>query len=624
MPAYLILGVYALLGNTLDATKVFTSLALFNQLRFPLIFFPITLNALAEGKVSLDRLTTFLLTDEIQNYVEDGDSSNSDSTKDCISISNGSFSYSDDKSNSTLAARGSLNDIDVHIKKGELVAVVGSTGSGKSTLLYSMLGELAKEKGSVMVNGSVAYVPQSSWIPNDSLRNVILFGNKMEWDKYRSVIKDCGLERDLQLLDSGDQTEIGERGVNLSGGQKQRVSIARAVYSDAEIFFFDDPLSALDAEVGAKLFKDCIVDRLHNKTRILVTHQLNVLPKVDRIIIMNTTESGSSYILAQGTLTELQSKGYDLKQLVSKDEESEEGENEKGQADHEERDTPVKKSLESKEKLSSENGQLPRALPVSEDESVAKVSTHPDYILTDPFLRKAVNVSGLNSNILVDIMPPLMGTLVECRTQECDENDQECQLESLLLDETGRKIPVATRIADEVIQSLGAGSGDSIIPGGVGTEDASTKQESSGTEETEKEVRKLMTVEDRAEGAVGWDVYKSYIKAANRPLLLFAAISSFVLSNVFQILQQWIVAAWTSDAGYVKRSLPVYLGSVAAMAGFVAGFTWLRTFLAVAFGASASRTIHSSMARRVLSAPLQYFGKFFIFVDRVTIIVTIM
>ena len=103
----------------------------------------------------------------------------------------------------------------------------------------------------------------ASWIPNDSLRDVILFGQSFEAQRYKEVIKVCGLEKDLLLLDAGDQTEIGERGVNLSGGQKQRVSIARAVYDDADIYLFDDPLSALDAEVGNEVFRDCIKGPVH-------------------------------------------------------------------------------------------------------------------------------------------------------------------------------------------------------------------------------------------------------------------------------------------------------------------------------------------------------------------------
>lgn len=121
----------------------------------------------------------------------------------------------------------------------------------------------------------MAYVPQNAWIPNDSLKNVVLFGKNYDPVKYHRAIAACGLERDLKELDGGDETEIGERGVNLSGGQKQRLSIARAVYDDADVIILDDPLSALDADVGQRVMNDCIITALAGKTRLLVTHQVS-------------------------------------------------------------------------------------------------------------------------------------------------------------------------------------------------------------------------------------------------------------------------------------------------------------------------------------------------------------
>ncbi|RWR99103.1 ABC transporter: ATP-binding protein-like protein, partial [Leptotrombidium deliense] len=133
--------------------------------------------------------------------------------------------------------------------KGGLVAVVGNVGSGKSSLLSAILGEMNCIAGRVNVNGklSMAYVSQQAWIENLTLKENILFGKPFEYRKYRKVLKSCALEPDLRMLQEGDETEIGEKGINLSGGQKQRVSLARACYSDADLFLFDDPLSAVDA-----------------------------------------------------------------------------------------------------------------------------------------------------------------------------------------------------------------------------------------------------------------------------------------------------------------------------------------------------------------------------------------
>lgn len=148
-----------------------------------------------------------------------------------------------------------LKNIDISIPRGSLVAVVGEVGSGKSSLLSAILGEMPKIKGRVIVNGSLAYVPQTAWMKNDTLRENILFGKEenKEWYKkvcfvklarvhISKVIKCCQLEPDLSILPANDKTEIGEKGINLSGGQKQRVSMARAIYNNADIYLLDDPL----------------------------------------------------------------------------------------------------------------------------------------------------------------------------------------------------------------------------------------------------------------------------------------------------------------------------------------------------------------------------------------------
>ena len=189
-------------------------------------------------------------------------------------------------------ARGeppTLNGITFSIPEGALVAVVGQVGCGKSSLLSALLAEMDKVEGHVTLKGSVAYVPQQAWIQNDSLRENILFGHPLQENYYKAVMEACALLPDLEILPSGDRTEIGEKGVNLSGGQKQRVSLARAVYSNSDIYLFDDPLSAVDAHVGKHIFEKVVgpMGLLKNKTRILVTHGISYLPQVDVIIVMS-------------------------------------------------------------------------------------------------------------------------------------------------------------------------------------------------------------------------------------------------------------------------------------------------------------------------------------------------
>lgn len=174
------------------------------------------------------------------------------------------------------------------VEKNTLCAVVGTVGSGKSSVVQALLGEMDKISGKVNTLGSVAYVPQQAWIQNATVRDNILFGKPYDAKKYNRVVNACALKPDFAMLSGGDQTEIGEKGINLSGGQKQRISMARAVYSDADIYLLDDPLSAVDSHVGKHIFDKVIGPHglLGNKTRVLVTHGITFLPQTDNIYVM--------------------------------------------------------------------------------------------------------------------------------------------------------------------------------------------------------------------------------------------------------------------------------------------------------------------------------------------------
>ncbi|KAG7123699.1 Oligomycin resistance ATP-dependent permease YOR1 like protein [Verticillium longisporum] len=168
----------------------------------------------------------------------------------------------------------------------ELVAVVGSVGCGKSSLLSALANDMRLVQGTMKFNSNVAYCPQSTWLQNATIRENILFGRSFDKELYSRVTHACALEADFALLPHGDLTEIGEKGITLSGGQKQRVNIARAIYSDAGIVLLDDPLSAVDAHVGNHIFNQAISGLLHGKCCVLVTHQLQVLRRCDRVIWM--------------------------------------------------------------------------------------------------------------------------------------------------------------------------------------------------------------------------------------------------------------------------------------------------------------------------------------------------
>ncbi|XP_016158299.1 PREDICTED: canalicular multispecific organic anion transporter 2 isoform X2 [Ficedula albicollis] len=264
--------------NILDAEKAFVSLSLFNLLKFPLNMLPQVISNIAQTSVSLKRIQQFLSHDELDpNCVE---------TKviapgTAISVRNATFSWGKE-------LKPALKDINMLVPSGSLVAIVGHVGCGKSSLVSALLGEMEKLEGEVAVKGSVAYVPQQAWIQNATLKDNILFGQALNEEKYQNALEACALKTDLEVLPGGDQTEIGEKGINLSGGQRQRVSLARAVYSDAEVFLLDDPLSAVDSHVAKHIFDKVIGPDgvLKGKTRILVTHSISFLPQVDHIIVL--------------------------------------------------------------------------------------------------------------------------------------------------------------------------------------------------------------------------------------------------------------------------------------------------------------------------------------------------
>ncbi|XP_019762197.2 multidrug resistance-associated protein 1 [Dendroctonus ponderosae] len=277
--------------NVLTPSKAFVSLALLNLLRMPMSMLPNVINQLVQTWVSVNRINSFLNAQDLEPYVTHHESSVGP-----ITVENGTFTWGEEPT---------LRNINMKVAKNSLTAVVGAVGAGKSSLISALLGEMDKISGSVNSWGSMAYVPQQAWIQNATVRDNITFGKPFDKIKYDKVIEACALKPDFKMLDYGDQTEIGEKGINLSGGQKQRISLARAVYADADVYLLDDPLSAVDSHVGKHIFDQLIGPNglLKDKTRLLVTHGITYLPQTDNMYVLKDGEVSET-----GTYQELLEK----------------------------------------------------------------------------------------------------------------------------------------------------------------------------------------------------------------------------------------------------------------------------------------------------------------------------
>ncbi|XP_050706398.1 multidrug resistance-associated protein 1-like [Eriocheir sinensis] len=289
--------------NKLDAETAFVAIALFNLLRLPIAEIPGLILQGIQAKVSLTRLEKFFAAQNLDPKAVCSDPSK----ESAIRVEGGAFRWGGG------GGEWALQGVEVEVGRGELVAVVGPVGAGKSSLLSAFLGQMEKTAGEVVVNGQVALVSQEVWLQNASLRENITWGSPWEEARYWRVVKACALMPDLEMLPAGDLTEIGEKGINLSGGQKQRVGLARAAYSGANIMLLDDPLSAVDANVGRHIF-ECLLGPsglMGGTTRVLVTHALWVLPEVDRVVVV---EDGR--LVEQGTCGELVERGGSLARLL--------------------------------------------------------------------------------------------------------------------------------------------------------------------------------------------------------------------------------------------------------------------------------------------------------------------
>ncbi|KAF9290732.1 hypothetical protein BGZ74_000466 [Mortierella antarctica] len=324
---------YAALGHDLAPDVVFPALAYYATMRVPIAILPNCFSAAVDTYVAIRRIQKYLLSEDDAStahapldpaapdalLIRDADfvwsSFPAETGPDALNDTkkpSAAQTASEESSSTSSETPPYLRNVNLQIPRGALVAVVGPVGSGKSSLLQAMVGNMTRSRGTVVRGTTVSYASQTPWIQNASIRDNVLFDTEYDPKRYWSVIRACCLEQDLAAFPDSDLTEIGERGVNLSGGQKARLSLARSVYINAGTVVMDDPLSAVDAHVGKRIWKQCVLGELKDRTRVITTHQLHVLPDVDTVICMK-----DGAISEMGSYSELMDKKGEFSELMA-------------------------------------------------------------------------------------------------------------------------------------------------------------------------------------------------------------------------------------------------------------------------------------------------------------------
>ena len=542
--------------NILDAEIAFVSISYFNIIRRPLNQLPMLITQMISATVSLDRLNNYLNATEISpttvTHYDDGDNV-------VVNIRNGNLTWDTETS-------PTLQNINMKVKKGQLVAVVGQVGSGKSSLLSAMIGDMEKAGMNTEVNvfGDVSYVPQQAWMQNASLQYNITFGKGFNERLYDRVVEGCALKPDFDILPNKDKTEIGEKGINLSGGQKQRVSMARAVYNNGDVYLLDDPLSAVDSHVGQHMFENVIGPNglLKNKTRILVTHGVKFLPEVDNIIVLK-----DGMISETGTYRELLDHGKEFSDFLI-------------QYIQEEEDKVLDSDSETLENVRQE---LEKKIGAKKlDTEIKKARSRSSCAPS--------NVSGYTTGTIEREIQPLL-----------KPKATSFQHPSVIIKQVVDEANIPNKsIVDEkaplITKKRGYGGMDDENPGpGKGKGGFSRGKGD------------LMTKERLETKAVALHIYTFYFKAVGVSTVLIVILLSIASQGLSVGTNVWL-SEWSDDPDSAEVSvrnfyLAIY-GVLGALSAVVLGVSTLATAVG---GLNASTILHNTMLAGVLRAPMSFF-----------------
>ncbi|KAH7827869.1 putative Multidrug Resistance Associated Protein (MRP) [Monocercomonoides exilis] len=522
-------------------------------------------------------------------------SSTTASTSSSQSSSSSSSEALSEEANTETALKSSntLSDIELKVKKGELLMVVGAVGSGKSSLLAAISGDIEKggndvevrnnekndnEKGNetmkkeakVKVKGKLSVFSQIPWIFSGTCKENILFDNEMIDDRYNECVSVCCLDPDFAVFGAGDETAIGEKGINMSGGQKARLQLARCVYSDADVVLLDDPLSAVDANVGKKLFEDCIVGLLKEKrkaTVILATNQVQYADKVDNVVVM---EGGR--ILARGTKKELEDIGIDLMKLESEWRKKTENEKNKESEKDEEME-----NIKDNEKMKSEE--------MERNEQQTENTT------------EGREEEANNSEKMEAI---------------CEEMKSSVQTveNSLIVAESKADSSAMSSSSSASFSSecQPASDNESSLPvDDAETEEGATEEPKAESSEAQNAASQMMTEEEQMLTSVPFRIYLDYLLNMAPVPLIICYLLLLVVCEAVNTLNYYWMNVISSTYIYPSLGLDWKLGIMAFIATAFVLFAVLRAWTFTRFVKRANNKIHDELATHVAGCPPVFF-----------------
>jgi ABC-type multidrug transport system fused ATPase/permease subunit len=678
---------YAAMNGEMDITVAFTTLALLGLITGPIMNIPGFLQRFFMALISLNRITEFLVSGVLQQYIDKDAPEVSEDGEYSIVFDKASLAWLVEEDQSDAASRppdisksgdielvatekrkpdfaavpsaeadvdasptemdearksdsdtyrkldqieegksdpinrsfNTLMNISFGIKKGELVGIVGNVGSGKSSLLAAILGELQLKSGHVsMSKGTIAYHSQQTWILNANVRDNILLGAPMDEERLRMAIEAASLRSDIAILPGGLNTEIGEKGINLSGGQKARVSFARAVYRNADIYllgmegfydvcdclfkfsniyiyFADDPLSAVDAHVGQHIFTKGICEALKGKTIVLVTHQVHLLDRCDKIMVIR-----DGCVQVFGTPEEVKKK-VDINALAE-------------MAVSEENPAETAKAL----------AKAASVLPSEEDEAPipqARYRADSGYVDVEVAVN---NIADAAKDFLIEQRG--VGTTESEIIKEVDMEEQQTRSRSnTASSQTKGRVgalpleidysQLALEMEAAELESRDRLDSHDDIKSRELRSPTEPKPVSAENQDTMKKAGSLMTIEERTEGAVNEDVYWWFIRKGGWFWYMLCVIVAVGGAGSFQYSSFWL-AEWGEATGksYVENGVGLsddrnmfYLNRFALLSIMGLVSVVLRTLIMIKFAYNASRKLHRRLLLSVLNSPVSFF-----------------